>query len=58
MTEEATHALERSCAVCRGHRGVITKLVHGAEGILRDETIDSEQHSRLSVIKQQLEGKL
>ena len=58
MTEEATRALERSRAVRRGHRGVVTKLVHEAEGILRDETIDSEQRSRLSVIKQQLEGKL
>ena len=58
MTEEATRALERSRAVRRGHRGVVTKLVHEAEGILRDETMDSEQRSRLSVIKQQLEGKL
>ena len=57
-TEEATRALERSRAVRRGHRGVVTKLVHEAEGILRDETVDTEQRSRLSVIKQQLEGKL
>ena len=42
---------------CVEGTGVVTKLVHKAEGILRDDMIDSEQHSRLSVIKQQLEGK-
>ena len=58
MTEVATHTLEQSCAMRQGHRGVVTKLVHKAEGVFCDEMVDSEQMSRLSVIKQILEGKL
>lgn len=56
--EEATHAIEQLRAVRRGHRIVVTKLVHEAEGILWGETVNSEQCSRLSVIKQQLKWKL
>ena len=58
MTEEAARALERSRAVRGGHCGVVTKLVREAEEILRNESLTSEQRSRLNVIRQQLEGKL
>ena len=58
MTEEAARALERSRAVRGGHHGVVTKLVREAEEILRNESLTSEQRSRLNVIRQQLEEKL
>lgn len=58
MTEEIARALDQSRAVCRGHRGVVTKLVHKAEGILHSESLDTAQCSRLNVIRQQLGGKL
>ena len=50
--------IERLRAVCRGHHGVVTKLVHEAEDILHKESLNSEHRSRLSVIRQQLDGKL
>ena len=37
---------------------MVTKLVRKAEEILRNESLTSEQRSRLNVIRQQLEGKL
>ena len=58
MTEDPARTLERSRAVRRGHRGVVTKLVREAEEISHNESLDAEQRSRLNVIKQQLEGKL
>ena len=58
MTEDPARTLERSHAVRRGHWGVVTKLVREAEDILLNETLSPEQHSRLNVIRQQLDGKL
>ena len=58
MTEDPARALERSCPVRQGHRGVVTKLVRETEEILHNESLDAEQRSRLNVIRQQLEGKL
>ena len=42
--EATTHAYEQSCAICSGNRRVVTKLVHGAEEILRTtESFDSSR---------------
>lgn len=55
---ETAPSLERLRAVRGGHRGVVTRLVKEAEVILREETPTPEQRGQLTVIKQQLEGKL
>lgn len=57
--EETARALERSRAIRRANRGVVTKLVREAEEIIRaTESFDSLKRNRLHVINQQLEGKL
>ena len=57
--EESACALERSRAIRRGNRGVVTKLVREAEEIISaTELIDSSRRNRLHVINEQLEGKL
>ena len=57
-SEETARSLERSCAIRGGHRGVVTKLVHEAEGILSSDSLTPEQRNKLTVIKEQLDGKL
>ena len=57
--EESTRALERSRAIRRGNRGVVTKLIREAEEIISaTELLDSSRRNRLHVINEQLEGKL
>ena len=57
--EAAARALERSRAIRGGNRGVVNKLVHEAEEIIRTtESFDSLRRNRLHPITQQLEGKL
>ena len=52
--EAAARALERSCTIRRGNRGVVTKLVREAEEIIRvTESFDSLRRNRLHVINQQ-----
>ena len=51
--------IERSGAICVGHRGVVTKLVREAEEITSIiDPLHSMQRTRLNVIKQQLEVKM
>ena len=53
--EAAAHALERSCAIRGGNRGVVTKLVCEAEEIIRTtESFDASKRNRLHAITQQL----
>jgi len=56
--EEIASSLERSRAVRGGHHGVVTKLVHEAEGILMNDSLTPDHRSKLTVIKQPLDGKL
>ena len=57
--EAAAHALERSRAIHGDNHGVITKLVHEAEEVIRaTESLDSSRQNRLHTITQWLEGKL
>ena len=57
--EESARALERSRAIRRGNRGVVTKLIREAEEIISaTELLDSSRRNRLHVINEQLEGKL
>ena len=51
MTEDPAHALEQAHAVRQGHSGVVTKLVREAEDVLRSESLITDQHSRLKVIR-------
>ena len=57
-SQEVVHSLERSHAISGGHHGVVTRLVHKADVILSSDTQTPEQRSKLTVIKQQLDGKL
>ena len=55
----ATMSLDRAHAIRRAHHGVVTKLVHEVEELLRrTELLGPTQRSWLNVINQQLEGKL
>ena len=58
--EESSCALERTCAIRGGHRGVVTKLVREAEEIITAATgpLSAGGRNQLSVIKQLLEVKL
>ena len=53
-SEETARSLERSRAI----RCVVTKPVHEAEGILSSDSLTPEQRNKLTVIKEQLDGKL
>jgi len=58
MSDEPATEFERSRAIRGGHRGVVTKLIREAEGIVSTtETLVSSQRVRLTVIKQQLDVK-
>jgi len=57
-SEEVARSLERSRAIRGGHRGVVTKLVHEAEGILMNGSLTPDHRSKLTVINRQLDGKL
>ena len=55
MTEDPANALEQSRPVCQGHKGVAINLCMKRKIFY---VMSAEQHSRLNVTKQQLEGKL
>ena len=57
-SEDPARQLERSRGIRGGHHGVVTKFVQEAETVLGNESLTSEQRSRLRVIRQQLDGKL
>ena len=59
MSEEETRVLDRVRAVRGGHSGVVTKLIREADEILSTtDRLDDTRRGRVSVIKQQLAGKI
>ena len=57
MTEDPKARCDRSKAIRRAHRGVITKLTKEVDELLSEETTSEEVQARLRVILRQLEAK-
>ena len=55
--EERRGKCERSMAVSRAHRGVITKLIKEVDEIIRGDPSTDEALARIKVIYKQLDSK-
>ena len=53
----STENVDRLTTIRRSHRGVVTKLTREAYTLIADTPLTSEGIDRLTVIRQQLEGK-
>ena len=53
----STENLDRLKTIRRSHRGVVTKQTREADTLIADTPLTSEEINRLTVIRQQLEGK-